>query len=307
MRLRNFLLGLMLVVLLPCMSNAGSFPEKPIQLFVGFKAGGGFDTMGRILAEEMTKELGQPVIVQNKPGGGGNTSSTLTKNAPADGYTINFGPSMVVAYNAIGPNSRYSTDDFYFFGAGAQNQEAFVALPDKPYKTMKEAVEWAKKNNQKLRYASMVPIDVALTRFIAKESGVVILPIPTKGGAAIMSSILGGHVDFGYSGGIHASYVKAGRMQVLAALTSDRLVASPDVSTLAEQGWDLPIDVYSMVYGRKEIPEDIKSILTNALAKAMQSEKFKGIVEKISFVSVYKNPVECAAIIKRNNEVVKKF
>ncbi len=307
MRLRNLLLVLVCVTLLPCISKAGSFPDKPIQLFVGFNAGGSFDTMARILAEEMTKELGQPVIVQNKPGGGGAISSVLTKNAPADGYTINLGPSMIVAHNAISPNSAYSTDDFYFFGAGGYNQEAFVSLPDKPYKTLKEAIEWAKKNDQKLRYASMVPTDVALTRFIAKESGVEILPVPTQGGSAIMASVLGGHVDFGYSGGIHASYVKAGSMQVLAALTSDRLVASPDVSTLAEQGWDLPVDVYSMVYGRKEIPEDVKSILTNALAKAMQSEKFKELMEKLSLLHVYKNPAECAEIIKRNNEVVRKF
>ncbi len=271
MRLRSLLLAFMCITLLPFTSTAGSFPEKPIQLFVGFRAGGGFDTMERILAEEMTKELGQPVVVQNKPGGGENLSSTLTKSAKADGYTLNFGPSMIIAYNTVTLKSKYTTDDFYYFGAGAQGQEAFICLPDKPYNTIKEAVEWAKKNNKKLRYASMVPLDMAIAKAITKDTGVPILPIPTKGGAAIMASVLGGHVDFGYSGGIHANYVKAGRMKVLAALTGERLSSTPDVTTLAEQGWDLPVDVFCLVYGRKEIPEDIKSVLTKAVAKAMKS------------------------------------
>lgn len=307
MRLRTILLALICLALLPSLGSAGTFPEKPVQLYVGFRAGGGFDTMGRILAEEMTKELGQPVIVQNKPGGGGNLSSTLTKNAPADGYTINFGPSMIIAYNPVALKSKYSVDDFYWFGAGARGQEAFVSLPDKPYNTIAEAVEWAKKNNQKLRYASMVPVDMAIARAITKESGVPLLPVPTKGGAAIMSSVLGGHVDFGYSGGIHASYVKAGRMKVLAALTGERLSSTPDVPTLAEQGWDLPVDVYCMVYGRKEIPEDVKAILVKAVGKAMQSEKFQAVAGKINFQPVYKNPAESADIIQKNTEVVKKF
>lgn len=135
MRLRSLLLAFMCITLLPFTSTAGSFPEKPIQLFVGFRAGRGFDTMERILAEEMTKELGQPVVVQNKPGGGENLSSTLTKSAKADGYTLNFGPSMIIAYNTVTLKSKYTTDDFYYFGAGAQGQEAFICLPDKPYNT----------------------------------------------------------------------------------------------------------------------------------------------------------------------------
>lgn len=307
MRLRTILTILICITLMPILGTANEFPTKPIQLFVGFRAGGGFDTIGRILAEEMTKELGQPVIVQNKPGGGGNLAATLTKSAAADGYTLNIIPSMMLAYNPIALKSKYTTDDFYYFGAGGQAQDAFVALPDKPYNTIREAIEWAKKNNEKLRYASMVPFDMAIARAITKQTGVPILPVPTKGGAAIMSSVLGGHVDFGFSGGIHQTYVKAGRMKVLAALTSERQKSAPEAPTLGEQGWDISIDNYVVVFGRKDIPNDIKAILTTAIGKAMQSEKFTGIVEKILYIPGYKNAEEAAAIIKSNNSAAKQL
>ena len=286
---------------------AADFPTKPIKLIVGFRAGGSIDTMGRIIAEEMSKELGQPVVVQNKTGGGSNLASTFVKNDKPDGYTISAVPSQLVVMNPKAMKTKYTADDFAYIGAGAMFQEAFVALADKPYNDFMEMIAWAKKNNKKLRYASMIPQDISIAREISKDTGVTILPVPTKGGAAIMTSVLGGHVDFGFSGGVHYTYVKAGKMKVLMAVGTQRLTAFPDVPTIIEMGWDMPIDNYMMIFLRKEVPASIQKTLADAVAKAFQCDKFKEVVDKLNMVPVYLDPDQCVEQIEKTKAISEKF
>ena len=305
--LRRFLAVLAVSMVFLGNAVAADFPTKPIQLVLGFKAGGALDTMARIAAEAMSNELGQPVMVQNKEGGGGNLASTFVKNEKADGYTISMIPSNSMVYNPMAMKTKYTADDFAYIGAGVLMEEAFVCLPDKPYKTFEEMIVWAKQNNQKLRYASVVPLDIAITKAIAKDTGVEILPVPTQGGAASMTNVLGGHVDFGFSGGIHYQYVKADRMIILMGLGSKRLAAFPDVPTIVESGWDLPMDNYYMMFVRKETPQEVQDLLAAAAKKAFTSEKFMEVVEKTSLTAEYIDPAQSTEKIAQAKEVMKKF
>lgn len=295
------------VLLLASNLLAAEFPNMPIKFIVGFKAGGAVDTMSRILAEEMSKDLGQPVVVQNKAGGGGNLATNFVKNSDADGYTISAIPSELLVSDPILLKTNYTESDFAYLGAGAMFQEAFVASADKPYNDFKGMIEWAKKNGKTLRYASMIPTDIAVTKAISKETGVKILPVPTKGGAAVMTSVLGGYVDFGFSGGLHYSYVKAGKMKVLMSAMSKRLAAFPDIPTSGELGWDLPLDNYMMVFLRKEVPQDIQQKLAQAIEKAFKSKKFLLVAEKLNLVPVYFSPKQCESQIEKTKKVMEKF
>lgn len=305
--LRRFLAVLTVSMMFLGNAVAADFPTKPIQLVLGFKAGGSLDTMARIVAEAMSVELGQPVMVQNKEGGGGNLATTFVKNEKADGYTISLIPSLSMVFNPLAMKTKYTPDDFAYIGAGVLMQEAFVCLPDKPYKTFKEMIDWAKQNNQKLRYASVVPIDIAVTKAISKDTGVVILPVPTQGGAASMTNVLGGHVDFGFSGGVHYPYVKAGRMNILMGLGSKRLTAFPDFPTIVESGWDLPMDNYYMMFVRKETPKEVQEKLAEAAKKAFASKKFLEVAEKTSLTAEYIDPSQSAEEIAQTKDVMKKF
>ena len=138
------------------------FPEKPIQILVGFKAGGGVDTMSRILAEVMSKDLGKPVIVINKAGGGGNLACTALSREKADGYSIGISPSSPMVFNALkGKGRRWSVDSFCYLGTGARFQDSFVAKSDAPFGDFLSMLEYAKKNNKKLRFSSVTPTDAA--------------------------------------------------------------------------------------------------------------------------------------------------
>lgn len=307
MKVLNKLIPALICSFLIVSHAAAAFPEKPIQLVLGFKAGGALDTMARIVADELTDALGQPVVVQNKAGGGGNLATTYVKRAKADGYTISLIPMQSLIYAPVALKAKYAVDDFSFLGSGVTMQEAFVSLSNKPYKTFLEMIDWAKKNNKKLRYASVVPIDVALTKAISKETGVIILPVPTKGGAASMTSVLGGHVDFGFSGGIHYQYVKAGKMNILMGLGSEKLAAFPKVPTIVESGWDIPMENHYVLFLRKETPKDIQQKLAQAAEKAFKSDKFKEIVEKTKLAENYLPPVAVEEEVVKAQEVVKKF
>ena len=286
---------------------AAGYPDRPIQLYLGFGAGGALDTMARIFAEEMSVVLGKPVIVQNKEGGGGNLATTYLKNEKADGYTISLIPSQSLTYNPVAMKTQFTADDFSYLGSGVYMQEAFVCLPDKPYKTFKEMIEWAKQNNQKLKYSSVVPIDIAITKAITKATGVQLLPVPTKGGAASMTSVLGGHVDFGFSGGVHYEYVKAERMIVLASLGAKRLAAFPNVPTIVESGYDIPIDNYYVLFLRKETPPEVMDVLAKAAQKAFTSEKFVGLVDKMNLKGEYLTPEQSTAEITKAQKIMEQL
>jgi tripartite-type tricarboxylate transporter receptor subunit TctC len=269
---------------------AAGYPEKPIKLIVGFKAGGGTDTMARIAAEVISKDLGTPVVVINKPGGGGNVMCSSLVREDADGYHLGITPSTPMAFNSIrGKGRKWDLKDFDYLGTGVKYQEAFVTKKDAPYNTMKEAIAWAKKNNEKLRFSSVTPIDAAIGRALTKMTGVILMGVPTKGGAASISQVLGGHVDFGFSAAPHYTYVKADRMKILASLQEDRPAAFPNTTTLQEQGYDLHYSSYLTFFAPKGLPKEVKSRLEKAVKTAFNSEKFRAVVDKLNLVSIYKN------------------
>jgi tripartite-type tricarboxylate transporter receptor subunit TctC len=262
---------------------AADYPTKPIEMQVAYAAGGLADSMARAIAKGMEETLGQPVVVVNKPGAGGALGVTALKSAKPDGYTIGVVTGITLTYTPLVEKVSYSLEDFKYLASVGRFQEAFVAPPDKPYKNFKELVAYAKKNPG-LTYASMHPIAENILTAIAKKEGIEWRAIPTKGGSEVMTAVVGKHVDFGFSGGIHTSFVKAGEMIVLAALGKNRLLASPDVPTLIESGYDLFFDNDNIVFAPKGIPDDVAKKLTAAIEKAAKDPKYVELLQSKFFI-----------------------
>lgn len=262
---------------------AADYPTKPIEMQVAYAAGGLADTMARAIAKNMEETLGQPVVVINKPGAGGALGVTALKSAKPDGYTIGVVTGITLTYTPLVEKVSYTMEDFKYLASVGRFQEAFVAPPDKPYKNFKELVAYAKKNPG-MTYASMHPIAENILTAIAKKEGLDWRAIPTKGGSEVMTAVVGKHVDFGFSGGIHTSFVKAGEMIVLAALGKQRLLASPDVPTLIESGYDLFFDNDNIIFAPKGIPDDAAKKLTAAIGKAAKDPKYVELLQSKLFI-----------------------
>jgi len=279
MRKTSFALLLFVFVILGVIpALAVDFPTKPIELQVAYAAGGLVDSMARAIAQNMEATLGQPVVVVNKPGAGGALGVTALKGAKPDGYTIGVVTGITLTYTPLVQKTNYSLDDFTYLASVGRFQEAFVAPPDKPYKNFKELVAYAKKNPG-LTYASMHPIAENILTAIARKEGIEWRAIPTKGGSEVMTAVVGKHVDFGFSGGIHPPFVKAGEMIVLAGLGKKRLLASPEVPTLMEYGYDLYFENDNILFVPKGTPDDVAKKLTATIEKAAKDPKYVDLLQ----------------------------
>jgi tripartite-type tricarboxylate transporter receptor subunit TctC len=287
MKKRTFLtvtvvIGLFFILALSVSAGA-QYPNRPITILAGFPAGGAVDTMARLLAQKVGDDLGQPLVVVNKPGGGGAIAATEVSRARADGYTLCFSVALSFAAWPHMTEARYTIDDFSYISAVGKFQEAFVSLPDKPWKDWKGLIDYAREKGG-VSVGVMTPYDRQVLSYIALKDGVEFSMVPNRGGAEIMTQVLGGHVDFGFSGGIHYQYVRAGKMIVLAGHGRDRLVATPEVPTLKELGYDVALENYNVIVGPAGLPEEIVVRLARAFEKAVQSEDYQDLMNnKLNF------------------------
>ncbi|MGD9042342.1 MAG: tripartite tricarboxylate transporter substrate binding protein [Desulfobacterales bacterium] len=283
---------LMMLFLASSVPSWAEYPDRPVKILVGFRAGGSVDAMARLLSQKAGDSLGQPVVVVNKPGGGGAIAAKETLRAKPDGYTLCFSVALTYAAWPYMTKVKYMEDDFTYIAAVGKFQEAFVSLPNKAWTDWKGLVTHAKKQGP-LNVAVMTPYDKQVLRYIAKKEGIKFNMVPTKGGAAIMTQVLGNHVDFGFSGGIHYQYVKAGKMIVLAGHGQERLVATPDIPTLKELGYNIALENYNVVAGPKGIPADVTQKLGKAFSQAVQSTEYKDLLQnKLHFPAIFLGPQE---------------
>lgn len=300
----------LVTMLITCLAGAAmaEYPDRPIKILVGFKAGGGVDTMARLLCKKVGDILGQPVVVVSKPGGGGAVvAKTILKEKP-DGYNLAFAITLTFAGWPHMTKVKYTVDDFAYISSVGKFQEAFVAGSGQPFKDWPGLIAAAKKKEGGLNVAVMTPYDKTVLRYIGKKEGVKFNLVPTKGGAAIMTQVLGGHVDFGFSGGIHYSYVKAGKMNVLAGHGAKRLEGTPDVPTLKELGYNVALENYCMVAGPKGLPAEVVKKLGDAFKQAVADKDYQDLMKnKLRFPVVYLGPAELTDQMKRMSGDFKKM
>jgi len=235
-------LALGALMLSPLAAQAqGAYPSKPITIIVPFSAGGTTDILARVIGQGLSRDLGQPVVVDNRAGAGGNIGAQAVARAAPDGYTLVMGTVGTHAINA----SLYAkmpfdpVKDFAPISRVALVPNLLVAHPAQPYKNVKELIAYAKANPGKVTVAnSGVGTSIHLSAELFKHmAGVDIQNVAYRGSAPALNDLIGGHTAVMFDNMPSAiGYVRAGKLRPLAVTTANRSAALPDVPTVAESG-----------------------------------------------------------------------
>ncbi|MEJ8814538.1 tripartite tricarboxylate transporter substrate binding protein [Variovorax ureilyticus] len=265
--------------ILPAASQQTAWPTKPIRLVVGFAPGGGTDVMARALTQSLTESLGQPVIVDNKPGASGNLSASEVARAPADGYTILVAPTSVETANPylFKSNVLPSRDLTPVMGIGRM-QMYVVAKPTIEAKNIKDLVALAKSQPGKLNYASSGPgTPPHLAGELFKQStGTFITHVPYRGSAPALQDVMAGQADFAFDPGIAFPYIKAGKVKLLGVASDRKSPFFPDAPTYADLGIkNASLDVWFGVWAPNNVPPEIIERLSRELTKALAAPALK--------------------------------
>jgi tripartite-type tricarboxylate transporter receptor subunit TctC len=273
--------GLLLAVLAYGAATApagAAWPDKPITITVGFGAGGTTDVAARVVGEVLSRQLGQQVIIENKAGAGGAVAATQLMKAAPDGYSLVANTSTTMTFDPHATPLAFGVDDFTYIAATGELPEAYIALPDKGWKTLADALAAGKAGG--LNYASTTSIDRVVSAIIAKKSGTALSAVPTRGGAEAVTQVMGGHVDLAYSSGAYFPQAMAGQVKVLAVLSDKRLKGLPEAPTLLELGFDLASVNLILFMAPKGLPADVRDALLAAFANAAKDEKVVDLMDK---------------------------
>lgn len=259
---------------------AQGYPEKPVRIVVPFPPGGGNDIIVRAMTEDMSKSLGQQVLVDNKPGAGTVIGTEAVAKAPADGYTLLIAsfafavnPSMLAKLPYDHPKA------FTPITLIGRSPNIVIVPPDRPFKTMTELTAYAKANPGKLAYGSFGNgtsghLAPELYKIMAKVD---ILHVPYKGTGQAITDLLGGRLDMMFatvSGG--ATQVRSGRLKALAVTSAERSPAYPDVPTIAESGvTGYAAETWYGILGPAGLAPAIIAKLHGAIRSAVETEAFQ--------------------------------
>lgn len=258
---------------------SAAYPERPVTLVVPYKAGGSTETMARLFSKALARELGVNVVVKTRPGAGGAVGATEVAKAPADGYTLLFAATASLLWPPLTQKVEYDLDSFTYVAQVTEYQQAIIARADAPYDTLEELVAYARENS--LNYADQSPMSRAYIDYIGKQEGVSWTGIPTKGGGEMVPFLLGGKVDFAWSGGIHNRYPD--KMKVLASMNAGRLIASPDVPSIAEK-YGISMPSQAVIVVPAGTPDEVVATLERAIAAATKDPDFADLVtNKLKF------------------------
>ena len=272
---------LLTALLLACSSLAvAAFPDKPVKIIIGFPAGGPLDTHARVLSDQLSKILGQPVIIDYKPGAGGSIGADFISKAAPDGYTLLMANTGTMVINPFIYKNSYDTlRDFTPIARTAQQPLALVVNPSVPAKTLAEFIALAKASPGKFNYGSAGTggISHLVPEMLQAATGVQMVHVPYKGTAPAFTDLLAGQVQFMAESIPQVSqYIKIGKVRALAMTGSERNAAIPDVPTMKEAGVkDFEVVGFYGVLAPPKMPADITAILTQAFHKALASDEVR--------------------------------
>jgi tripartite-type tricarboxylate transporter receptor subunit TctC len=254
---------------------AQPYPTKPVKIIVPFPAGQATDLAARIIAEALSKEWGQSVVIENVGGGAGIPGMVTGRGAPPDGYTLVMGTSAVMVVNpAIMEKLPYDPlNDFTLIGPVFRNPLIIVANEKAPYRTLKDVVDAAKANPGKLNwgYPGAGTTQHLTGELFKQVAGVDIQGVMYKGSAQTVQDLLGDQIQLSVDGiGPNLPHIKTGKLRALASTGEQRASQLPDVPTVAEQGYPgFSGEGWGGVVVTKGVPNDIVMKISRDLAKVM--------------------------------------
>jgi tripartite-type tricarboxylate transporter receptor subunit TctC len=281
-----------------CVLAQSDYPNKPVRLVVSFPAGGISDVLARALAIPLSRQLGQQVVVENKPGAGTTIAGDTIAKAPADGYTIWLQDITTHAINAnLYSKLPYdSIKDFTYIAMVASTPLMLVVHPSTPANSVRELVALLKANPGKYSYGSSGNGTIVhlSAEMLKSAAGVDVLHVPYKGSNPATAAILGGEVTFVFSTMPPAiSNAKAGKLRALAVTTAKRVGAAPEIPTMIEAGLpNFEIVLYSGIMAPKGMDRALVNRLNAEFAKVVQAPEIKNVYEKIGAEPLAMSPEE---------------
>ncbi len=276
------------------------YPSKPVTLIVPWSAGGGSDTSMRLLAAAAQKYLGQPIVVENKPGAGGAEGTRAIAGAKPDGYTIGMVGNGVVARQYSNPNANKVSDlqTIAFFGA---DPSALTANPKTGFKGVADFVKDAKAHPGKIKNGNDKPGGASYIAASVMESdlGVKVTKVPYNGYAPTVTALVAGEVDTATVPIPDViEHAKAGKLVILGVMDTKRHFLAPNVPTFKEQGFNVVVGSWRMIAGPKGIPADRLAKLEKALLDTMKDPAFVKKANAAGFSVNPKDGKDTAAYVK---------
>ncbi len=289
------------------------YPEKAISILVGFDPGSPSDLIGRVVSIGAEKDLGQPIVFENKSGAGGSLALAMVANAKPDGYTLCCTPSDAIIYTPQLQKVPFKPLKSFtpIIGIAAAQHTALLVKSDAPWKTFDEFLSYAKRNPGKIKYSSTgVGTSMhVIMEYIAYKEGIKWVHVPYKGTPPARTALLGGHVD-ACSGGVDwPPFVRSGQLRVLVTYGEQRSPHFPDVPSLKEYGYDFKKGTIHSILGPAGLPPNVLKKLETAFARGRETHEFKTAVEKLYLSPAYYTGNEYAQYLKelwsRSEKVLK--
>ena len=304
----GLLAGFGLTALAPALAaSTNTFPDKPLRVVVPYPPGGSTDTVARLVSEQMSGLLGQPVVVENRPGASGVVAAEYVLRQPADGYTL----MLVVSSHALLDKTMANLSfkplqDFRGVGTTAYTEFALMGHPGTAAKDLKTAIANIKADPKSINWG-MVGINgmgrMAVEQF-SEAAGVQLSPVPYQGSAQLLTAVAAGDVQYALDVvGTFVPHIKSGRTLGLAVSGKERLPEIPDVPTFAEAG--LPEYSFGMWYGliaRAQTPDPIIEKLGSTLAKVMATPAVQERLAALQLQPLALSPQQFDARIKADSE-----
>jgi tripartite-type tricarboxylate transporter receptor subunit TctC len=287
-------------------ARADQYPSQPIRLIVPYAAGGGADSVARILAKRVGETIGQPVVIENRGGGGSIIGTELVKNAEPDGYTLLLGQSGPISINpAVYRNLPYDpVKDFTPITMTTAYPYIMVVKPALGVKTLAEFVALAKSKPGKLNYGTtgVGAANHLVTALFDSKAGIRMTHIPYRGTALAVADLLSGHVQVVFADPITAlPHLNAGSLLALAVTSKDRSPIAPQVPTISESGYPgFQAIGWHGILAPAGTPRDIINRLNAEIAGALQDLQTKALLERQAIQIVGNSPEAFAAFIKQD-------
>ena len=284
-------LALCLSLIVGLSVQASDFPTRPIQVIIPYSAGGGTDLAVRVLAESVKKALPRGLVVINQPGGGGSIGTSAISHAAPDGYTIGTGSQGPLCLLPHYGGTDYTKDDFEYIAFMGRNLMCLAVGKRSPVQDAKELVEYCKNNPGKFSIANSGAggANHLMSEGLAKSAGISIKAMPFNGASAAITAAVGGHINAVVA---HPSelvnHVKSGNLKVILVASDDRIKEFPDAPTSKESGIDFTWAAWKGIIGPKNMPEDIRAVISGAIETAMKDpdyiKKMNDMGEYIEFL-----------------------
>ena len=295
--------------------TASAFPNQPIRMVVPYPPGGPTDITARVVAAEMSKTIGQNIVIDNRPGASGMIGSEMVTKSTPDGYTLLANASIHVINPSVYPDMRFDAiKDFVPITQLAQVPLVLVVPANSPIKSVKDLVEYAKANPGKVNFGSA---GSASAQHLAGESfkiaaGIQMQHIPYKGSAPALTDLAGGQLQLMFDSMPSATpMINSGKLRAIAVTTTTRAKARPDLPTIAESGFPgFDISTWYAYWAPKGTPADVVEKLAASAAQALKNPEVIAKYEAMGAEPVGSTPAQFAAYVeseaKKWSEIVKK-